>query len=194
SVHCGAHWNHHWVEGTPFEKIYHLMLYDFAIHWFDFLSTIMGDVEPTSVFASTAKSPSQKIKPALLAQVAVEYPQAQATLVFDGHTEYGQLDHTYIAGSKGTLRSHGVDVNHQTVELSKADGTFSPKLEGKWFPDGFHGTMGELLCAIEQKREPTNSGRNNLRSLSLCFAAIESAEKGQPVVPGSTRKLPEPPW
>ena len=194
SVHCGVHWNHHWVEGTPFEKIYHLMLYDFAIHWFDFLTTIMGESEPLSVYASTAKSPTQKIKPALLAQVAIEYPDAQATLVFDGHTEQGQLDHTFISGSKGSLRSHGVDVNQQTVELSKASGTFSPTLKGKWFPDGFHGTMGELLCAIEQKREPSNSARNNLRSLSLCFAAIESAEKNAPVAPGSVRKLPEPPW
>ncbi|QDS98688.1 Gfo/Idh/MocA family protein [Adhaeretor mobilis] len=199
SVHCGVHWNHEWVKGTPFESIYHLMLYDFAIHWFDFLTTIMaGDgnnrEEPTRVFASTTKSPTQEIKPALLAQVAVEYPTAQATLVFDGHTEHGQHNHTFISGTEGTLRSSGIDENRQTVQFSKQGGTFSPVLEGMWFPDGFHGTMGELLCAIEQKREPSNSARNNLHSLALCFAAIESAQRGVPVVPGTVRKLPEPPW
>src|SRR4029079_17535866 len=60
---------------------------------------------------------------------------------------------------------------------------------GSWFPDGFHGTMGELLSAIEEKREPTNSARNNLDSLALCFAAVASADRGEPVVPGSVRTL-----
>jgi hypothetical protein len=49
--------------------------------------------------------------------------------------------------------------------------------------------MAELLLAIEQKREPSNSGRDNLNSLALCFAACASAETGKPVVPGTVRKL-----
>jgi uncharacterized membrane protein len=51
--------------------------------------------------------------------------------------------------------------------------------------------MGELLRAVEENREPENSGRNNLESLALCFAAIASADKGAPVAPGSVRRLPE---
>ena len=35
-----------------------------------------------------------------------------------------------------------------------------------------------------------NSARNNLASLALCFAAVASAERGKPVVPGTVRKLP----
>ena len=50
--------------------------------------------------------------------------------------------------------------------------------------------MGELLCAIEADREPTHSARNNLKSLELCFAALKSADTGQPVKPGSVRALP----
>ena len=67
----------------------------------------------------------------------------------------------------------------------------TPKLEGCWFPDGFHGTMGELLRAIEEDRQPSNSGHDNLASLALCFAAVASAERGEPVVPGSVTRLPE---
>ena len=59
------------------------------------------------------------------------------------------------------------------------------------FPDGFHGTMGELLCAIEEGREPSHSARNNLRSLALCYAAVASAETGQPVEPGRVQGMPE---
>jgi hypothetical protein len=50
--------------------------------------------------------------------------------------------------------------------------------------------MGELLCAIEEKRQPVHHARNNLASLQLCFAAVASAERNEPVVPGSVRRLP----
>ena len=44
--------------------------------------------------------------------------------------------------------------------------------------------MGELLCAIEEDRQPSNSAAHNLKSLELCFAAVASADKGEPVKPG----------
>jgi len=71
-----------------------------------------------------------------------------------------------------------------------ARGQASPRLQGCWFSDGFHGTMGELLSAIEEDREPENGARENLKSLALCFAAVASAERRRPVVPGTVRKMP----
>ena len=41
--------------------------------------------------------------------------------------------------------------------------------------------MGELLCAIEDDREPLNSARGNLLSLKLCQAALRSVQTGAPV-------------
>ena len=35
--HIGIHWDHSWIVGTPFEEIDDLILFDFAMHWFDFL-------------------------------------------------------------------------------------------------------------------------------------------------------------
>ncbi|GAK59866.1 probable NADH-dependent dehydrogenase related protein [Candidatus Vecturithrix granuli] len=70
------------------------------------------------------------------------------------------------------------------MTLATPDGLASPALEGVWFPDGFHGAMAELLCAIEE-----HSARNNLRSLALCFAALQSAEQHEPVIPGTVHKL-----
>ena len=52
-VHCGVHWDHSWVRGTAFERVYHLILYDFAIHWFDLVASLMGEQRPTRVYAST---------------------------------------------------------------------------------------------------------------------------------------------
>jgi predicted dehydrogenase len=189
-VHCDVHWDHSWVAGTAFESMRHLILYDFAIHACDFLTTLMGRATPKRVYATRTKANAQTIPEPLLAQAVVEYPSAQASLVFDGHTRFGRTDRVYVAGSDGSIASSGPNQDHQQIELTTAAGVARPKLVGAWFPDGFHGTMGELLCAIDEKREPTHSARNNLASLALCFASVASAERGEPVVPGTVRQLP----
>jgi predicted dehydrogenase len=64
-----------------------------------------------------------------------------------------------------------------------------PALQGKWFNDGFRGAMGELLCAIEEGRQPSHSARENLKSLAICFAAVKSADTGRAVKPGEAVTL-----
>src|SRR5258706_6772663 len=189
AAHLAVHWDHNWVKGTPFEDLRHLVLYDFGVHWFDILCCFMGDKTAMRIFATSAVSPSQSVKPPLLAQAMVEYDGAQASLIFDADVRSGREDRTYVAGTKGTLVSEGPSLTEQAVTLSTARGVAKPKLTGSWFPEGFHGAMAELLLAIEQKREPSNSGRDNLKKLALCFAPCASAESGKPVVPGTIRKL-----
>ncbi|MNY68261.1 hypothetical protein D3C86_2059940 [compost metagenome] len=58
---------------------------------------------------------------------------------------------------------------------------FSPSLEGKWFPHAFMGTMGELMRAIEEDREPENSVRDNLLTIQMLFAAYRSMAENRPV-------------
>ena len=183
-------WDHTWVIGTPFEGIHDLILYDFAIHWFDIVACFFGDAQPLRVFASTAHATGQRARPALLAQVLIEYPAAQATLSFDATVIYGQQDRTTLSGTLGTAVSSGPSLSEQRVDLYTAAGYASPRLDGTWFREGFHATMGELLCAIEEGRQPITSARNNLRSLELAFAAIASAHQGLPKVPGTVRQLP----
>lgn len=43
------------------------------------------------------------------------------------------------------------------------------------------GTLTEFVTAISEGRQPENSGRNNLGSIGLTYAAVESAAKQQPV-------------
>jgi len=196
-VHFAVQWDHTPVRGTEFENVRHLILYDFAIHWFDLLSCLAGGSATgegpagrvKQVVASMTRLPAQEVRPALLAQALVQYERAQASLVFGGHTLYGGSDTTFVAGTRGTLASAGVDLHKQQVTLTTEAGSMRPNLRGDWFPDGFHGTMGELLCAIEEGREPEHSARNNLDSLALSFAAVASAERGEPVVPGTVQQM-----
>jgi predicted dehydrogenase len=189
AIHCDVHWDHSWVKGTVFESVRHLILYDFAIHWFDFVRTIMDEAVPRRIFASMAKSATQTIVPALLAQTIIEYESTQVTLIFDGFTRFDHLDRTLVVGSAGAIRSTGPSNHFQRLEMTTSEGLARPRLKGSWFPDGFHGTMAELLSAIAENREPSNSARNNLASLSLCYAAVASAERGEAVKPGSVRQL-----
>jgi predicted dehydrogenase len=187
-AHLSVHWNHNWVKGTSFEKVRHCILYDFAIHWYDILTCFMAPRKARKIYASWEHSPGQISKPKMLGQAAIEYDGAQATLTFDADVYYGGQDRTYIAGKKGTIVALTAN-GPMEVTLYTPKGYGRAKLEGNWFPDGFHGTMGELLRSIEEDREPYNSARNNLNSLALCFAGVASAETGKPVVPGTVKKL-----
>lgn len=191
AIHCRVHWNHGWVAGTPFDEVRHLILYDFAVHWFDFVASLTPGRPCRKLFASVTRSPAQRAKPSLLGQALLQYDDLQASLAFDGDVRYGPCDSTYVAGELGALHSTGSTLKTQRVTLETAAGSASPQLRGTWFPDGFHGTMGELLCAIEEGRTPTIHAADNLRTLELCFAAAASADAGRPVVPGEVQRMPE---
>ena len=190
SINVVCHWDHLWIKGTPFDEMRHAILYDFAIHWFDICTCFMGGQKPDRVFAAAQKFAAQTYRPASMASVIMEYPQAQACLQFHAHVTHGEEDTTTINGSKGTLRSRGPGLNDQPqVELFLEDGQAVVPLEGHWFDFGFQGTMTELLCAIEEDREPYNSAASNLAALETCFAALKSADTGKPVKPGEVRVL-----
>jgi predicted dehydrogenase len=189
AVHMNVHWDHSWIIHTAFNEVPHIILYDFAIHWFDIVTCFLPGEEPKRVFASLTRAPGQTAKPPLLGQAMIEFDNAQATMVFDGCVRLGARDRTFVGGTEGTILSYGPDFTKQTVTLFTPQGQLSPTLHGSWFPDGFRGTMGELLCAIEEKRQPTNNAHENLRGLALCFAAVQSAETGQPQVPGLVYRI-----
>jgi predicted dehydrogenase len=203
SVHMVLNWDHTWTAGTPFEEIHHLMLYDFGIHWIDAARSFFdcrlareskGDgasigqssrshdrAYAASVSATLARFPDQPIKPPMLANVAVSFPNGMATIAFNGCSRFGARETCTITGTKGTIHAVGGICDIGSVEIHTADGIATAQLDGSWFPDGFRGCMGELLCAIEENREPGNSAANNLKSLALVLAAMKSADDGVPV-------------
>jgi len=188
AVHCAVHWDHGWIAGTPFEKIDDLILYDFAIHWFDFLNSIIG-ARAETIFASTTFAEGQTAKVPLMAQAQVRFAGGQASLVFDGSVKQGPLTTAMVAGTKGSIYSHGADVGNQKLTLATTDGAVRFRPEGNWFKEGFIGAMGELMLAIEEDREPINGAGENLASLALAFAAIQSRKSGQEVEIGAVRSL-----
>ncbi len=87
----------------------------------------------------------------MLAQALVEFEGGQAALLFDAATRFGPADRSIVTGSRGTVSSNGPDLGNQQVRLTTAQGVARPKLQGTWFREGFLGTMGALLTAVEDR-------------------------------------------
>lgn len=189
SLDFSLQWDQTWIKGvSEFEEIHHLILFDFAVHWFDMATCLMSGQEPQRVMASAIRFDEQVFRPPALAAAIVEYPAAQVRLSFNAHTTRGEEDTTTVVGTRGTLRSRGPGLNDQpAMDIFLDEGQCRVPLEGCWFDSGFEGTMGELLCAIEDDREPGHSAAHNLKSLELCFAALAAADRGEPVEVGSVR-------
>jgi len=181
SVMISMNWDHTWMKDTAFEEVRHLILYDFAIHWFDAVASFMGTEQARTVMAALTPAPDQPVKPSLIASSVVTYDNAIATLSFNGFSTFAPQETIVISGTTGTLHASGATCAIPSVQLTTESGTHTAELTGSWFPDGFRGAMGELLCAIEEDREPENAASDNLNSLAICFAAMESADKGRVV-------------
>jgi predicted dehydrogenase len=65
---------------------------------------------------------------------------------------------------------------------------FAPTWPEVWFPDAFEGTMGELLCSLEEGRESVLSGRDNLNTLALVTACYRSLDQHRPVRPAEIKE------
>jgi hypothetical protein len=58
---------------------------------------------------------------------------------------------------------------------------FQPRWEEVWFPDAFVGPMAELLCALEEDREPEINGDENLNTMALVEACYRSVREHRAV-------------
>lgn len=186
-IHASLHWDHRWIQGTAFERQDDIVLFDFGVHWFDFVTSLTGRLAER-VQAQAVRLPSAGVAPPMGASVLMDFGTAPASLIFDAAVPAGPLDMTYVSGSAGSLMSVGPDLGHQTVTLTTAAGRAVPELQGAWFNDGFAGAMGALLVAIETGAEPEHSGRWNLMTLANTFAALEAARTGAAAVPGQVRR------
>jgi predicted dehydrogenase len=170
--------NFNWRTGTPFDLIPHSTTYDYAIHWIDITRCWLEQSRPAGVRAREYRAPNQSVESKTEWSMSAEFSYqdgANALIRCIGGTETKRAGHPFwIHGTEGTIR--GSTLGNDFIELEH-DSIFSRfDLKGGWFPDGFAGTMGELLSAIAERREPYNSARNNLLTLEMTLAACQSED------------------
>jgi predicted dehydrogenase len=164
-----------------------------SIHYLDALRTLLGD--PSSVYCRGQGYPGQKARGETRTTTLLEYPDERWGLVRAEHNNPNDARDWScsfrLEGTGGTAKgTFGALFDYPTGRPDTiryrsmnrtGDAWVEPSLEGRWFPDGFVGTMAGLMRALDEGREPGHSGRDNLQTLALVFAAYRSMADHRPV-------------
>lgn len=168
------------IAGTPFDDIPHMLISDYLVHWIDITRCWLEGQRAHAVRAHDHRVPGQpeSTKNPWSATVQIDTAEGAGALlrvVGDVHATAPGCPF-WVHGTRGSLRGSLLGRDH--LELDVDGRTRQLPLQGAWFVDGFAGAMGELMCAIDEDRQPYNSARHNLASLRLVLAARDSAERG----------------
>lgn len=169
-----------------------------SIHHLDTFRYWLGD--PTRVFASVRPDPRTAQKFAHedgICLYILEYENGARASSWDdvwaGPAMEGAESDTYIKwrleGTDGMARGTIGWPSYPARTPSTLDFTtkqqpgywFQPRWKEVWFPDAFVGPMADLLVALEEKREPSISGRDNLKTMALVDACYLSAKEHRAV-------------
>ena len=144
---------------------------------------------PKHVYAESAKWPGQVAAGESRTMIHLRWNEDHWGGVRDNHNNISPDMEDWWAtfrfeGSKGTAKgTNGALYNYpngtnDTLSFFSEDidksTWITPSLQGKWFPDAFIGSMGELLSAIEEDREPENSVQDGVETIRLVEAVYTS--------------------
>ena len=170
------------------------LLWDMAIHHFDLVRGVLG-VEPVRVQATSFNPPWSEFGGNAAATVVFQTDGGIAITYTGSWAPRGRVtgwDGMWeILGESGSIRWDGEDVWVRPL--------FRPliaKLETRAFRREWSGrrakpvrieeadrlgSLAEFSGAIREGRQPETNGRDNIRSLALTVAAVESARRGAAV-------------
>jgi len=170
-----------------YTKLQNFNIVDHGIHYIDLSRHFTGRT-PRCVKATTVMAPGQAAVSPMIYSLLCEYkPSAQlmTTLHFNNIVAVHEALGRYEWLVDGTAGSAAVSYGELAVAFKVAPGEkHTLPIEGNWFPDAFGGSMGELMQALTDDRAPLTSGRDNLQSLKIALAAVESSETGEAVALG----------
>jgi len=191
----------HW---QPWAKDYGKVTLAFmSIHHLDSFRYLFGD--PEFVYASARPDPRLDFahRDGIVLYI-LEYANGLRAAAWDdvwtGPAREGGASDIYIkwrvegtAGmAQGTVGWPGYPARvPSTIRFTTAQQPgywFSPTWPQVWFPDAFEGTMGELLCSLEDGRESVLNGRDNLNTLALVEACYRSLDQHRPVRPAEIKE------
>jgi predicted dehydrogenase len=167
---------------TWFAKVPHFLLVDYEIHHLDLMRYWSGQT-PERVYTSGTRMPGQKFASDMTVLTTMEFAgglRASLTTVDTLQSDQGFWRFT-VEGTKGSL--YGRISHDYTVSVLEYYSQDNPgqwthvSPPGRWFVDAFYGTMFELMNAIQEEREPSIGGQDNLGSMRLLHSMIRSTEQ-----------------
>ncbi|MFN0053634.1 MAG: Gfo/Idh/MocA family protein [Planctomycetales bacterium] len=180
----------HWMPWS--RELPSLSTFIMSIHHLDCFRYWLGD--PVRVLASTRPDPRTKFPHSdginlYILEYASGCRASSWDDVWTGPVREGSQGeigiHWRVEGTEGLARgtigwpsypAHTPSTLDFTT-TKRGDYWFQPRWNEAWFPEAFRGTMGDLLLSLAHDREPTISGRDNLKTLALvegvCLAGRE---------------------
>ncbi|MBI4924266.1 MAG: Gfo/Idh/MocA family oxidoreductase [Devosia nanyangense] len=188
AIHCdffvGAHF------GGFREQMEHVLLVDMAIHTLDAARYVSGK-QPLAVYCHEANPKSSWYAQGSVANAIFEFSD-DVLFTYRGSWSAEGANTSWdsswrIVGSKGTLLWDGADKFEASI-VAGSEGFFRPLEPLAVLPAADAGqTLGhasvllDFIDAIEQGRAPETVSSDNINSLAMVFAAIESARTRQRV-------------
>ncbi|WP_274426457.1 Gfo/Idh/MocA family protein [Chelativorans sp. YIM 93263] len=167
------------------EEMDHVLLLDMAIHTFDAARFMAGKV-PLAVYAHETNPKGSWYAHGAAANAIFEFSE-DVTFTYRGSWCAEGAPTSWEAawrftGTKGSLLWDGQEGFEARVVAS--EGKFLNDLKPLAVPDapekektrGHASVIQEFLAAIEEGRRPETDGVDNIKSLAMVFAAIQSAE------------------
>lgn len=177
------------VPGSWYVTLENFNIVDHGIHYID-LTRYFSNRTPLRVKASTTMMPGQIAVTPMIYSILCEYePDAQmmTTIHFNNiiQTRAMHSYNWYIDGTLGSVAASQTELSVSFKDNPEQKHVYA--IQGRWFPDAFGGSMGEMLRALREGREPQTSGRDNLNSIKIAYAAVQSSNSGETVHLSSIR-------
>ena len=191
-VNVTTHWHDYGDWLLPLER---LDIMNHSLHYFDALRTLLGD--PETVYCRGLRHPAQKVRGETWTTALLEYPDDRLGLIKVDHNALDDQRDWFsrfrVDGLRGTASGttwylfEGLVLERETLRFRcpvvTGDAWVEPLLADTGMPASFAATMGELMRAVETGEPAPNSGRDNLGTLRLAFAAYRSMAERRPVAP-----------
>lgn len=162
------------------EKMPHPLLTDMAIHHFDLMRYVFNS-DPISLYAETWKpkwswfegDPCAVVVVNMEGDLRVTYVGSWVSL---GWETTWDGDWRIECSNGGIHWNEIVKVNSKGLKGSFEEESVSMPVRDRGY------SLYEFADAITQNREPETSGEDNLKSLAMVFAALESAKSGKRIL------------
>lgn len=164
-------------------KVENFTIVDHGIHFLD-LSRHFLKRTPVRVKCTTTNVPGQHAISPMIYTLLCEYEDGadvMATLHFNNIVA-APSTHCFQWMADGTQGS-AILRDHETLEIAGKGAKESQfiKLEKPDYPMNFGAVMGEVMNALTENRPPLTTGRDNLNSIRIAYAAVESSQTGHAV-------------
>lgn len=145
-----------------------------GVHWFDGFRQLLGR-EADWIVATTHRSPLQQTAGETDASVHVRFGDVGVNYTQSFASRFEQVQ-TVVIGELGTLV---FDYDRLEIRTAESVEVQTNPMAGDGKPESAYRGLEELLRAIDEGTEPSNSGADNLFTLSLLEGAYRSADSGE---------------